>query len=82
MLVQSISDNPTFFDVSVDGNNDIIREDIDDETYHTDAVKPESLDDVNTVIITTFSTVVRRDIYQRLGTEYKPTVQVYEFKEE
>jgi hypothetical protein len=82
VLVQSISDNPTFFDVSVDGNNDIIREDIDDETYHTDAVKPESLDDVNTVIITTFSTVVRRDIYQRLGTEYKPTVQVYEFKEE
>jgi len=82
VLVQSISDNPTFFDVPVDGNNDIIREDIDDETYHTDAVKPESLDDVNTVIITTFSTVVRRDIYQRLGTEYKPTVQVYEFKEE
>jgi hypothetical protein len=83
VLIQTISDNPTFVPViPKDAKDDIIREDIDDDTYHTDAIKLESLDDANTVIITTYSTVVRRDIYQRLGTEYKPTVQVYEFKED
>lgn len=80
VLVQSISENPTFFEVTKD-EDDIIREDTEDEDYVTDAERPELLDDINTVIITTFSKVVRRDIYQRLGTQYDLKTQVFPFKE-
>lgn len=80
-LVQSISDNPTFEEATKD-EDDIIREDIEDEDYAVDAAKPESLDDINTVIVTTFSRVTRRDIYQRIGTTYDPKkTSVFPFKE-
>ena len=79
--IQTISDNPTFIDTTQD--NYIIREDITNEEYHTDVKNPKSLDDINTVIDTTYSTVVRRDIYQRSGAiRYNPKIEVFEFKED
>jgi len=81
-LIQTISDNPTFYEETKD-QDDIIREDITDEQYSINIPKPSSLDDINTVIITTFSTIVRRDIYQRIGTGYDPSSSsMFEFNED
>jgi hypothetical protein len=82
LSIQTIFDNPTFKVQPVEFKDNIISEDIDEEKYDIDAEKPKDLDDINTIIITTYSTVVRRDTYQRLGTEYNPETKLFSFNEE
>lgn len=80
--IQSIADNPAFEIIPQVNDDDIMQEDITDESYETDAKNPTSMNDINIIAITTYSTVVRRDTYRFRNSRYDPKTPLFDLKED